>query len=330
MIGYYAHHQGRGHATRATTIARHLRRPVTGLSTLPEPAGWPGDWVRLPDDRAAEPEVPTASGVLHWAPLGHAGLRARMALIAAWVERARPSVLVCDVSAEIALFARLMGVPVVVVAMRGDRTDRAHTNAYDAASVLLAPWVPALHEPGWPSAWTDKTVFTGAFSRFDDLARPAVMPDRRHVLVLWGGGGTDIGPAELRAARAATPGWRWTLRTPSTPSPDLWTELARASVVVTHGGENAVAEVAAARRPTVVVAQRRPHDEQRATVAALARADLCATAEAWPEPRAWPGLLAGAMARGGDGWARWNPGDGARVAARVLDVWVERDEGDAG
>ena len=57
---------------------------------------------------------------------------------------------------------------------------------------------------------------------------------------------------EIAAARAATPGWRWTVRTPDAPSPDLWRELHEATVVVTHGGNNAVAELSAARVPAVV------------------------------------------------------------------------------
>ena len=55
VIGYYVHHQGDGHLTRAAAIARALAgEPVTGLSSRPRPDGWPGEWVQLArDDDAA-------------------------------------------------------------------------------------------------------------------------------------------------------------------------------------------------------------------------------------------------------------------------------------
>ena len=53
MIGYYVHHHGAGHSTRATAVARAcaaLGERVVGLSSRPRPADWPGEWVELPDD----------------------------------------------------------------------------------------------------------------------------------------------------------------------------------------------------------------------------------------------------------------------------------------
>ena len=46
MIGYYVHHQGRGHLSRLQAVAAHLHTPVVGLSSLPKPAGWHGEWVQ--------------------------------------------------------------------------------------------------------------------------------------------------------------------------------------------------------------------------------------------------------------------------------------------
>lgn len=320
MIGYYIHHHGAGHATRAVTIARHLRSPVTGFSSLPRPDGWPGDWIQLADDRSAEPVDPRAGGVLHWAPLGHAGYHRRMGALASWLATEHPRLLVADVSVEVTLLTRLLGVPVVVAAMRGDRTDRPHKAAYDAAAALLVPWSEAHREPWWPDHWRAKAVHVGAISRFDGRQPHGVGAEApKRVLVLWGSGGTDVTLTDIAAAQAATPDYQWTFRTPQNPSPDVWREMAEATVVVTHGGQNAVAEVAAARRPAVVVAQNRPHREQTATAAALVRGDVCTAVPRWPEPHHWPALLASAENRGGDAWATWNPGNGAEVAARFLD-----------
>ncbi|MFJ8939829.1 glycosyltransferase [Streptomyces sp. NPDC102365] len=334
MIGYYVHHQGSGHLNRARTIAAHCPLRVTGLSTLPEPPDWPwpGDWVRLPRDDDGDPagfgDV-TAGGRLHWAPVGHAGLRGRMASIARWIEAASPRLLMSDVSVEVALLARLLGTPVAVAAMRGDRTDPPHRTAYDLADLLLAPWPAALPEPGWPSHWQAKTVHTGAFSRFDGRPRAAsaVDPGRtgrsrtpRRVLLLMGAGGSDVSPGEVKAARAATPGWEWTtLGGPDGGwSADPWPALCAADVVVTHAGQNALAECAAARRPAVVVPQDRPFGEQTATARALTCGDLAVVTPVWPAPETWPALLEQAHERGGDRWSRWSPGDGAALAATAL------------
>ena len=321
MIGYYVHHQGLGHVTRLQAISAHLRAPVTGLSSLPRPDGWTQPWVRLERDDIGHLDVghdPTAYGVLHWVPRHDEGLATRMATVTEWVRRARPSLVVVDVSVEIAALVRLCGVPVVVVAMPGGRTDRAHGLAYDLADALLAPWPDGAHTGGWPDEWRDKLWAVGALSRFDGLATVAP-PSQGRVLLLWGGGGRSTSAAEIVAARRATPGWDWVERGPDSPSLDLWAELAAADVVVTHGGQNAVAEVAAARRPAVVVAQPRPFDEQIATAAAVERLGIAVGAASWPKATAWPRLLDRARRIGGDGWARWSSGHGAASAASLLD-----------
>ena len=325
MIGYYVHHQGRGHLSRLQAVAAHLDAPVVGLSSLPRPVGWAGGWVQLPRDDDPVPSLDddaAASGVLHWAPRHHRGLRARMAALASWIERAGPDAVVVDVSVEVALLVRLHGIPVVVVALPGERTDRAHLAAYDLADALLAPWPAEAHARGWPERWASKAWCVGGLSRFDGIPRPSRPREGGRVLLLWGAGGRDADAACVEAARTATPGWAWTERSPDRPSPDLWAELCSADVVVTHAGQNAVADVAAARAPAVVVAQRRPHGEQVATARALRRLGIADGRPSWPAADEWGDILDGARRRGGDGWARWSTGYGAEEAAARLDALV--------
>ncbi len=319
MIGYYVHHQGVGHITRARQIASHLQSRVIGFSSLPQPPAWPGDWVQLPSDVSDAPVDPTAGGVLHWAPLQHRGYVQRMAEMSRHM--AALDLMVVDVSVEVSLLARLHGVPTVILAMRGDRSDSAHRLAYDSATSLLAPWAREFPEPWWPAHWTLKTRFVGAISRFDhhQPAPASANREQRSVLVLLGAGGHDLADGALRKAEAHTPGWRWTLRSAADPSPDLWAELGVSDVVVSHGGNNAVAEVAAAGRPAVVVAQHRPFNEQHHTAAALDRAGICVGLDDWPHPGAWPGVLERALERG-TSWSSWNSLDGAHQAARHLDA----------
>ena len=325
MIGWYVHHHGAGHQQRLLAVSRHLRTPVTAFGSGGPPAGFTGGCIDLPrdDDIPVDRASATADGALHWVPLHHRGLQDRTAAVAAWIAQHRPSLFVTDVSVEVTALARLCGVPVVVFAMLGDRDDPAHRLGRRLARALVAPW-PAPRDPGPAPAAGAPVVHVGAFSRFDGRPTSAAASRPGTVLVLFGSGGRDVSDADFRAARAATPGWTWEYRVPGSAEDgaageDVWSALQRAEVVVVHGGHNAVAEVAAARRPAVVVAQDRPFAEQRRR-AGLLRAEGLVALDGWPGAAAWPALLERARATGAGPWERWAPGDGAQRAAAFLDA----------
>ena len=318
MIGYYVHHQGLGHLHRAGAIIRHLKAcEVTVLSSLPAPAWGQDRWVELPrdDDAAAGPAVdPTAGGKLHWVPLHQAGLRERMATISQWIRRYKPSFAVVDVSVEVALLFRLHGVPVIVVGMPGDRSDLPHQIAYDSAARILAPWAAEFARRDWPESWLAKTHHTGSISRFDGLPITVGPPSTgRGVLLLRGSGG---------AARALevpeSSNWTWTVAA-DLDEHGVLHELRQADVIVTHAGQNAVAEIAAVGRPAVIVPQPRPHDEQADTATILRTAGLAVISAGAPVGDDWDPLLHRAIELGGGGWQRWRAGGGAPAAARLLD-----------
>jgi UDP-N-acetylglucosamine--N-acetylmuramyl-(pentapeptide) pyrophosphoryl-undecaprenol N-acetylglucosamine transferase len=330
MIGYYVHHQGLGHLQRMRSLAGHLTEPLTVLSSLSVAGSVAGDdlpWVALPLDNMRGAVDPTANGTLHWVPQHDAGLRRRMALIAGWIHDADPDLMVVDVSVEVATLCRLLGVPTVVVAMRGDRLDRPHRSAYDAAHAMLAPWAPEFAVTQWPDTWRAKTFHAGAISRYGDRPPPAEVthcgPPR--ALVLWGSGGQGDPTAAVAAAAAATPDWDWRIvGAPPSGSGSVWDQLSWADVVITHGGQGAIAEVAAARRPAVVIAEERPHGEQAASVRVLGEAGLAIALAQWPAPAHWPDVLRSARAVGGARWARWAPPGAARRAAGFLDSTARR------
>lgn len=137
--------------------------------------------------------------------------------------------------------------------------------------------------------------------------------------MLLGAGGTDD-TLDLDAAERATPDWTWhVLGARGRWDQDPWPALCAAEVVVTHAGQNAVAEVAAARRPAIVVPQDRPFGEQAATAAALDRGGLAVVRPSWPRPTEWTECLAAARHRDGSRWTCWAPGDGARRAAGIIE-----------
>jgi len=328
VIGYYVHHQGSGHLHRAWSIQQRTAAPVTGLSTLPRPEGWRGDWVELVDD--AVPPTPdhtrssaevTAAGRLHFVPEQHPGLRARMAAVSAWIEAARPAALVVDVSIEVAMLARLHGVRIITVAQPGQRGDAGHRLGYGISDRIIAPW-PAAAPDLWQVAPDHAPVeYVGAISRYAPQLSVG-QPIGARVVALNGTGGGSVAAA-TRAARAATPDWDWVVldRASGTWVDDPWPLLRSATVIVSHAGQNAVAEIAAARRPAVIIPQSRPFDEQRRLAAGLdAMPGLPVTVlPEWPGAAEWLSLLIRTAARDGARWAQWNDGLGATRAAALLD-----------
>ncbi len=136
------------------------------LSSTPRPSAWTGEWHELASDVDRSPSATRRrAGCCTGHPSAPRAARAGAA-VAARVVAARPSLVVVDVSVEVTLLVRLLGVPVVVVAMQGDRDDRPHVAAYDAATALLAPW-PRDAEVGGLDRRSAKTIRTGAFSRHD-------------------------------------------------------------------------------------------------------------------------------------------------------------------
>ena len=143
------------------------------------------------------------------------------------------------------------------------------------------------------------------------------------MVVLNGTGGTSLGPA-VRTARAANPAWDWVIldRIAGTWVDDPWPLLCSAEVIISHCGQNAVAEISAARRPAILIPQDRPFDEQRTLAGALPTmpGGVPATVlDSWPNANRWSGLLDQAAGLDGAQWSVWNDGDGAARAAGYLD-----------
>ena len=323
MIGYYVHHQGSGHLHRATAVAAELGLPVTGLSSLARPAGWVGPWLQLePDDTGMVRQDTTASGHLHWVPIHDGGLRGRMAALSAWIERVRPQLLVADVSVEVALLARLHGIPVVSVVLPGDRSDPAHRLGFGVSTELVAVW-PALAEGmvGGLTSHDDARLRTvGGLSRFPVRPPAPRRPGPRRVSVLLGDGGDQVGPATWQQAQTQAPQWEWTVlgRTSGTWVEDPYPILCDADVVVTHAGQNAVAEVAAARRPAIVVPGERPHREQVRTATVLEAGRWPVRVETHVPRLGWGDLLDEVAAFDGEAWASWTDGGAVHRFCGVL------------
>ncbi|MFC7431673.1 MULTISPECIES: hypothetical protein [unclassified Agrococcus] len=314
MIGWYVHHHGLGHLTRLLTVLPHVSAPVTVASSLPRPDALPDAvrWIRLErddlDEGSGHPALadPTASGVLHWAPVGHAGHAARMATIAALLPHV--DTMVVDVSVEVTALARLLGRRVVRFTQPGDRTDAPHALGDSLAHATIAPW------PGTSDA---ARTHVGGISRFAERTRSAA-PRPGTVLALGGGGRDDAWTATIERAIAQTPDRSWSVLGHDRWERDPWDALCAAEVVVTAAGQNAIADVAAVGARAVVLPRSRPFDEQVRTGDALRDRGLAVVVDDDAEPD-WPALLDGARALEPD-WSQWGVDGAAERAARIIDA----------
>jgi UDP-N-acetylglucosamine--N-acetylmuramyl-(pentapeptide) pyrophosphoryl-undecaprenol N-acetylglucosamine transferase len=231
-----------------------------------------------------------------------------------------------------------------VVRQHGDRRDPAHRAAYEGAAALLAPWAPPFEDATAPQEVRDRTWYVGGVTRSTareldrgEARRRARLPaDEPTVVVLAGGGGSEVGLEAIAEAAGHTPEWRWTVLglDPAAGAPvpanlDVrgWVDdpaafLRGADVVVTHAGHNAVTEAAAAEARTVVVPAARPFAEQAHKARRLAALGVAVVAPTWPAGPRWPEVLAQAAALDPSGLAALVDDGGARRAASHLDGLV--------
>lgn len=313
-IGYYVHHQGAGHRDRAVRIAHTLERRCTLIGTFGGEAGLPSDLnvLDLPDDRVlldfdGRDGARTRPLCLHYAPLGHPGIRTRMAAIADWIDKTDPALLIVDVSVEVALLARLLSLPTLVFRLAGMRTDPAHLEAFRAAERLIAPFPEAFEANGMPDWVREKTLYAGLLAGPGPVNSSAVSEDGR-ITILFGRGGEGGCLERLAATARAVPKRDWHVLGPvrsdsrQTALPRNlhlhgWVEnvrahLAPASLVVGGCGDGVLAAVASAGKRFVCLPEPRAYGEQTAKAVALTRLGAAVMHEGWPDERSWPALIA--------------------------------------
>lgn len=305
-IGYFVHHQGRGHAERCAALVNALpaARPVTifcarddifpplragvGIVKIPslfEPTGQEGA-----DDRTGPPDS------LHCAPLGWPGIRAAMATMTRWFQEADPALMICDVSAEVAQLARICSVPHVKILQHGDRGDVGHQMAYQGAVGLLVPCDEALAQDDWTREMRSKAFFAGGLGiplRLPDRQaakkRLGLDPEREVIVVISGGGGSGFASAPLGVGARALPDAQWITvgrvdrdwhaTEPSNLRHDGWVGnigdyLAAADVVVASTGNTTCHQILMAGKPWVAVPEWRYFDEQILKAEVLSREGL--------------------------------------------------------
>jgi len=289
---FYIHHHGSGHLMRALAIATKIKGAITFLgsdlqryqSLIPKHIAC----IHLPADTPAEEDQFYSSGsdapALHYAPLNVAGLRNRATILSRFFATSYPLLLVVDVSVEIALFARLCGVPTIIVRQHGLRNDAAHLNAYHSASLLIAPYSRKL-QSGAPEWVDEKTVFSGGFSRFplDEKANEEALPTE--IAIMAGRGGTSLDINFINFIALACPDFCFHvlgiaedgLQVPENvvlygPIDDPSPVLRQCIIIIGNAGHNTVMEAASLQKRFICVPENRPFSEQEHKASSLATA----------------------------------------------------------
>lgn len=282
-VAFYVHHHGSGHLMRAISIASKLNRPVTFLgSGMQQYQGIIPEFVtciHLPMDVADSNDVYEHDGnevnVLHYAPLNVKGIRERNLLLSHFFVAAFPVVLVVDVSVEIALFARLCGIPTILMRQHGYRNDPAHIAAYQSASLLIAPYSETMQSDSLE--WVNrKTVFSGGFSRYSEKEIKETNGDPHQIAILCGKGGTSLSTGFVNHLAVACPMYqfhsigsigdesacRQSNVTYHGEIDDPIHVLASCGLIIGNGGHNTVMEAASLNKRFICISEERPFDEQ--------------------------------------------------------------------
>ncbi|MFA9428860.1 hypothetical protein [Egicoccus sp. AB-alg2] len=264
--------------------------------------------------------------------------------VLAWVARERPDLLFVDGPDSLVLAAALGEVPVATLLRHGERSEERDL-VHEVAHGLLAPY-PRAFAPRSTGPIDEARVQHVGWLPAPLGPAPSPLPAagssdaRRTMVVVTGRRGAGVEPADLRAAAAATPGWRWLIAGETTVAPapgleplgvrhDLLAVLRAADAVVAGASLSTVAAVAAADVPMLAVprsGRRGAEDEFAALLGALGAA---VPLHRWPAPEQWDELLDGAarMDRASlrEGWDGGSP----LRAATALDGWAGAAAGGA-
>jgi hypothetical protein len=292
-------------------------------------------------------DQPTPS-VMHCVPLGLSAMRQTMRRILDHLDDRDSGLFVIDVSAELALLARLASVPAIKIRMHGNRLDPGHLAAYEACSGMLAPYDARLEQADYPDwAWR-KTFYTGGLctstpndrDRTGARAALGLPAEREIVVVMTGGGGAGTPYAPLTMAARAAPDTLFVTVGPlhreghETDFANLvnhgWVEntgdyLTAADIVIASAGDNTVHEIARAGRPYICAPEWRYFDEQRRKAESLADLNAAIHMAVWPgDLEGWRDVLERARALDVADQRSLHDPTAAQRAAGWLDHTLER------
>lgn len=292
-LGYYVHHDGSGHMARSLSIISHISTPVVLFSTLKptEPLPRHVTYIYLPDDAVKDYIQPAESPFLYtpYSPI----ILERYNILLAAIQKYKIEAMFVDVSPEIVLFSKLLGLRVGTTLMHGRRNDKAHSLAYDAADLLLSHNAKQFDTPINYHTQTPIT-YTGGISRLSKRSSH-LNPSVQNILVV-----TSRATSSLKADKIIKTAERFRRLTwnvvgaidaPHHTPPNITFHgvvdnvisfYDKADIVIGSGGNNTIMEIASQRKPFICIPDTKPYAEQSEAAQALVRLNAAIVETEWP------------------------------------------------
>jgi len=295
-VGYYVHHHGTGHMQRALRIIPYITYPVVLFSSAPQPDNLPDNctFVALPDDKVDGFDQPAESAFMY-TPFAEPILD-RYALILDAVRRHNITCMYVDVSMEVALFAKLLGLKVGHNVMQGNRQDERHDLLYRSLDFYLSDSTPELDETSQRHGPAN-VKFVGGISRYK-VQPPCKVNVVEKVVISISPLSKQFDLTKLRGTAALYPEITWDViggdevRTENNivfhgRVADPYDLYNAADIVVGAGGHNTIMEQASLGNHFFCFPEDRPYEEQTIAAAALRNNILAVVYPEWPEPDDW-------------------------------------------
>jgi len=296
-IGYYVHHHGTGHMQRALRIIPHIPSQVILFSSADEPKDLPANvrFVKLIDDAVESYNQPTGSAFMytpHSPEISH-----RYQQILQSIIKYDITCMYVDVSMEVAIFCKTLGLTVGHNIMQGIRDDQPHTNLYRMCDFYLSDSTPELDSTS-RRVGPDHIEYVGGISRYP------VVPIRnvgkfKNIVVTVSPKSSKRNIEKIIRTAQAFPDSTWHVVGPAEnklPQQNIvWHGVVQdpyeiyrhADVVVGAGGHNTITEMASLGLPFVCIPEERPYDEQATAAQALANHTMAMYLKQWPEDDEW-------------------------------------------
>jgi uncharacterized protein (TIGR00661 family) len=328
-IAFYVHHHGSGHIMRCLAIAKHLKNcSVTFLGSDLEkyahliPVNIRCIHLKMDTNPNTNFNTTDSSQVagLHYAPLNIQGQRERVLQLTSFFNESHPLLLVVDVSVEVAMLARLSGIPYIYIKQHGNRQDIAHEIAYKNAEAVIAPFDAKL-ELNTENWLIEKTFYSGNFSRFTNTFIKPSKVYNNVATIMIGAGGSSIDSDFMYHLSQTCTNWQFNVIGDLNSSDmllyaenvtlmkrvdDVSEIINYSEVIIGNTGHNTVMEIATFGKPYIAIPEERPFEEQAVKARALGQLDLAIVVKPTELFTAdWPVLLHKAKLESPD-WERYN------------------------
>ena len=285
-VFFYVHHHGAGHITRAELLINKLQNSYNVVVLYGDlkvkmalnKVCKRGVFEKLPSKWVGRSSVQrNYNAAFEGIEYSEAPLE-RSITFNLLAQQYKPVLFISDVSAELTIMARSIGIPVLMQRHSGDISgDPTQVFAYECATKLYAPYPKQLETPHY--GYFNKTHYLGFISKYTGSESASKTGFGNHITLLI----TDAQRAAL-IARVLT---NYTdhvevIGCHGEPIKGVTykgmvaniNQAITASVVVTSGGNNAVSQLLALGKKLIVIPENRPYQEQDEKARMLAKNNL--------------------------------------------------------